>query len=221
MTGDREAKWYEAIVYLLPFAAAGVAAWLNSSEERMKEFVSEKSQEMGIESVVKAEPVQVEVEERKAEPVPEPEYEEEKYEISQKGLDLIKSFEGFSETVYKCPAGKDTIGYGHLLRPGESFESITREQAEDLLRKDVDFAEDVVDKYVNVPLSQGQYDALVSFVYNLGERNFRDSTLLRKLNSKDYEGAANEFNRWVYASGRKLKGLERRRAQERELFTGE
>ena len=138
--------------------------------------------------------------------------------ISPKGLDLIKSSEGYSSSVYLCPAGKRTIGYGHLLRKEESYKSVTPEQAEKLLKQDTNYAKKVVDKYVQTPLTQPQYDALCSFVYNLGGENFRKSTLLKKLNKRDYEGASKEFSRWVYAKGKKLKGLVIRRAKEKALF---
>lgn len=138
--------------------------------------------------------------------------------ISSRGLDLIKRFEGFSASTYICPAGKHTIGYGHIVSPGELFTEIDRQQAEDLLIKDVHFAESVIRHNVHTDLSQSQYDALVSFVYNVGGGNFIKSTLLRLLNNKDYAGAAKQFARWVYAGGRVLPGLEKRRAAEQALF---
>ncbi len=142
------------------------------------------------------------------------------YKISQSGVELIKKFEGYSAKRYADVAGKSTIGYGHLIREGENYTEITKDDAEALLRMDINYAERAVQRNVSVPLTQGQYDALVSFTYNLGEGNLRSSTLLKKLNAGDYDSAASEFLRWVYAGGKKIKGLENRRKKEAELFRG-
>ena len=89
--------------------------------------------------------------------------------ITQNGLDLIKRFEGFSQTVYFCPAGYPTIGYGHVVKDDEDFAAgIDEAQAEELLRQDAQIAERAVLRLINVPLTDGQFDALVSFTYNLG-----------------------------------------------------
>lgn len=136
--------------------------------------------------------------------------------ISLKGLTLIRQFEGFVPYIYLDSAGKKTIGYGHLVRDGEDFSYITPEQAEELLRKDVGIAEKAVKQLVTVPITQGQYDALVSFTFNLGYGRLKSSTLLRKLNAG--EGASAEFDRWVYAGGEKLVGLILRRKAEQLLF---
>lgn len=88
--------------------------------------------------------------------------------ITQEGLGLIKRFEGFSSTVYICPAGYPTIGYGHLVRDNEKFETISQEAAEALLRIDVESAEHAVLRLIDIPLTDGQFDALVSFTFNLG-----------------------------------------------------
>ena len=138
-------------------------------------------------------------------------------------IDLIKHFEGFSETVYVCPANLPTIGYGHLLTKqelenGTFTEGITKLEAERLLRKDVCFAERAVLRLIKVPLSDGQFDALVSFTFNLGSGSLQRSTLRRKLNRAEYDSIPNELMRWVNAGGRRLKGLVRRRAAEAELF---
>ena len=141
--------------------------------------------------------------------------------VSEKGLSLIKRFEGFSKTVYICPAGHPTIGYGHVVldHEMESFaEGVSGEQATDLLRQDVAIAERAVLQHINVPLTNGQFDALVSFTFNLGSGALQRSTLRRKLNCQEYTSAANEFSRWVWAGGKKLKGLVRRRQVEAELF---
>lgn len=138
---------------------------------------------------------------------------------SQKGLDLIKSFEGLRLTAYKCPADVWTIGYGTTagVKPGQT---ITKERAEELLREDVKRFEEQVLRLVKMPLTQGQFDALTSFVYNLGAGNLSNSTLLRLLNAGDYAGAAAQFERWNKAGGKVLAGLARRRAAERALFEG-
>ncbi|BEO21356.1 lysozyme (plasmid) [Serratia marcescens] len=137
--------------------------------------------------------------------------------ISIKGLDLIKEFEGLRLQAYKCPADRWTIGYGHTAGVGPD-DIITEEQAILLLCQDVAASERAVNQYVHVPLTQNQFDALVSFVFNLGVGNFRTSTLLKKLNADDDDGAAQEFGRWIHAGGKALPGLVRRREAERALF---
>ena len=133
-------------------------------------------------------------------------------------IELIKHHEGFSAEPYLCPAEVWTIGYGHTGDVSAHTIPISEAYGEQLLREDIKTAERSVAKCVSARLSDAQYSALVSFVFNLGEGNFRRSTLLKKLNAKDYLGAANEFDRWVYGGGRKLKGLEKRRKAEKELF---
>lgn len=137
--------------------------------------------------------------------------------LSEQGLDLIKHFEGLRLQAYQCSASVWTIGYGHTanVRPGDI---IDEEQAGHLLCQDVTASEEAVIRLVRVSLSQHQFDALVSFVFNLGSGNFATSTLLKKLNAGDYIGAAEEFSRWVNAGGKKLLGLVRRRDAERQLF---
>lgn len=138
---------------------------------------------------------------------------------SQKGLDLIKSFEGLRLSAYKDVVGVVTIGYGTTsgVKMGDT---ITKERAEELLREDVKRFEGYVDRLVKVPLTQGMFDALVSFTYNLGPGALEKSTLLDQLNRGDYDGAAEQFGRWVKAGGKTLAGLVRRRAAERALFEG-
>ena len=138
--------------------------------------------------------------------------------ISQAGLDLIKEFEGFRGKAYNCPAGHPTIGYGHLIKKGEKFDRLTEAEAEELLRKDVQIAERAVQRLIDVPLTDGQFDALVSFTFNLGEGALAESTLRRKLNSGAYDEVPEQFMRWVFAGGKKLKGLVRRREAEVGLF---
>jgi len=144
------------------------------------------------------------------------------HKTSNAGLDLIKSFEGFSAKAYPDPAhgwNVPTIGYGTTagVKMGDT---ITKERAEELLREDVKRFEDQVLRLVKVPLTQGQLDALVSFTYNLGAANLGNSTLLRLLNAGDYKGAAAQFDRWNKAGGKVLKGLVTRRAAERAMFEG-
>lgn len=140
--------------------------------------------------------------------------------LSQKGLDLIKRFEGIRLIAYKAvPTEKYyTIGYGHYGADVQRAQRITEEQAEEMLRKDVQRFVDVVNQYVKVNLTQNQFDALVSFAYNVGATAFRTSTLLLLLNSGSYSGAANEFDKWNKSGGRVLTGLVRRRSEEKALF---
>lgn len=137
--------------------------------------------------------------------------------ISETGIQLIKNFEGCVLKAYKCPAGVWTIGYGHTSGVKEG-QTITLKQAEDYLLQDIRAYEITVNNLVNVPLNQNQFDALVSFCYNLGPNNLKNSTLIKLLNKKDYLGAAEQFDRWIYAGGKKLPGLVKRRAAEKELF---
>ena len=146
-------------------------------------------------------------------------------DTNQAGIDLIKRWEKFMPNWYLCPANVWTIGYGTTERdtPGVSREElpgpITEEHAERLMKRElVRTYEPAVERLVNVPLTSNQFAALVSFTYNLGETNLRRSTLLRKLNREEYDAAATEFRKWVYANGKKLRGLVRRRRQERDLF---
>ena len=139
--------------------------------------------------------------------------------IGKPGLDLIKRFEGFSSRSYICPAGHPTIGYGHLVRADESFEEgVSKEEAEALLRRDTASAERSVLRLINVPLTDGQFDALVSFTFNLGGGALQRSTLRRKINRKAHDEVPAEFRRWVFAGGRRLKGLVRRREAEAVLY---
>lgn len=135
------------------------------------------------------------------------------------GIDLIKQFEGLRLESYLCPAGIPTVGWGHTKNV-KLGQKITREQAERYLADDYLEAESQVANYVKVPLKVNQLDALTSFVFNLGIGNLRSSTLLKKLNKADYDGAAQEFDKWVFSGGKKLAGLVKRRAAERKLFEG-
>lgn len=146
--------------------------------------------------------------------------------LSAAGALMISEFEGFSATLYDDPAGHCTIGYGHLVHrgrcngnePAAFRRGLTQEQARRLLREDARPFGEAVNTRVTVPLSQPQFDALVSFVYNLGPGNFASSTLLRRLNAGEYDAVPEELARWVKAGGKTLAGLVRRRAVEGELF---
>lgn len=132
-------------------------------------------------------------------------------------LAFIKAREGLRLSPYPDAAGY-SIGYGHYLGTKPVPSSITAAQAEQYLLADARSAAIAVTNGVRVPINQNQFDALVSFVYNIGADAFRNSTLLQKLNAGDISGAANEFGRWVYVQGHVSDGLVRRRALERELF---
>lgn len=135
------------------------------------------------------------------------------------GMQLIRNFEGFVDHVYKDAVGYPTIGIGHLIKAGEVFpEKITEVEANEILAKDLKEAEDAVNKMVKVTLRQNRFDALVSFVFNLGAGNFAGSTLLKMVNASDFNNAAGQFIRWNRAGGKVLAGLTRRREAEAALF---
>ena len=140
-------------------------------------------------------------------------------EISQEGLSLIKKFEGCELESYKCAAGVWTIGYGSTNGVEEGME-ISQERADMLLLEDVEVFEEAVNKLVEVSLEQNQFDALVSWTFNLGSTNLQNSTLLKVLNNKDYEGVPSQIKRWNKAGGEVLQGLVRRREAEALLFEG-
>jgi lysozyme len=113
------------------------------------------------------------------------------------GIDFIKMFEGYSAIPYKDSAGKSTIGYGHLIKPGEVFGAVSNPEATALLATDIGFAEDAVSSLVDVSLTQPQFDALVSFVFHFGTRNFSTSTLLADINQGvDNIGIYPQWLRW-------------------------
>lgn len=136
---------------------------------------------------------------------------------SKNCIDLVKEFEGFSPVAYKCPAGVWTIGYG-TTENVTSGDEVTLEQAEVMLYEDLLSASQAIDELVDIPISQTQYDALTSFVYNVGREAFRNSTLLKLLNSGQIEAASAQFSRWNKGGGKVLAGLTRRREAEMELF---
>ena len=138
--------------------------------------------------------------------------------VSQAGLALIERFEGFAPDWYADPVGVRTVGFGWTGPLPDGFAPpLSRADARRLLRETVESYADAVREAVTAPLTQGQFDALVSFTYNLGPGALRRSGLLRRINAGDPD-AAEEFDRWVFAGGRRLPGLARRRAAERALF---
>ena len=133
--------------------------------------------------------------------------------------ELVKYFEGLALKPYICTGGKRTIGYGHVMKDNEAIEPpITKILAEQLLQQDLLKTQAIVRKYCPVPLLQTQEAALISFVFNCGSGAFQASALRQKLLRREYDLAADEFLKWVYAKGLKLKGLIKRRLIERNLF---
>ncbi|MGL5716723.1 MAG: lysozyme [Paraclostridium sp.] len=139
---------------------------------------------------------------------------------SQKGIDLIKSFEGCRLETYKCSANVNTIGYGTTkgVVPGMKISLL---EAEEMLKRDLIYFERWVEKLIEVELTQNQFDALVSFTYNLGEGALKNSTLRKFLNDKRYDLVPGQFLRWNMAGGKVLNGLVRRREAEAKMFRGE
>ena len=140
--------------------------------------------------------------------------------ISKKGLALIKHYEGCRLEAYLCPAKVWTIGYGHTGPEVKKGMKITQEEAERLLLQDLEKFEFGLHGLLTVQVTQGQFDALVSFAFNLGLGALRGSTLLKKLNVGNVKGAADQFLLWVNAAGKVLPGLQKRRQDERALFLG-
>ena len=142
---------------------------------------------------------------------------------SSKCIDLIRQFEGFKAEPYLCPAGIPTIGFGSTRDTDGSeitlqHKTISMKEATNLMMATLVNYEEAVTRFVRVPLKQNQFDALVDFAYNCGIENLRSSTLLKKINLKDYEGASKEFGKWVNGGGHILNGLVKRREAERVLF---
>lgn len=143
--------------------------------------------------------------------------------MSPEGLKALQEREGLRLHVYMDTAGKQTIGYGHLVGTFEDYSGgITPQEASELLASDVSTAENAVASLVTVPLTQGQFDALVSFVFNTGTTAFKNSTLLKMLNAGDYQAAEEQFVRWVFVTRGGVKvadnGLMNRRASEQNQF---
>lgn len=143
-------------------------------------------------------------------------------QTSPNGLTLIKNFESYSPKAYVCPAGKNTIGYGHVIKQGEMFTEVSMVQAENLLKSDLRWVESAINKCLNIEVRQSEFDALASLTFNIGGTNLLKSTLLVKLNNGDIDGAADQFLVWNKATvnGKlvTLPGLQRRRAVERGVF---
>jgi len=139
--------------------------------------------------------------------------------ISNAGITLITDFEGFSSCKYKDPVGLWTIGYGHLIKPGEKFNKcISKAEATKILKQDLNTAESCVNRYVKTSINQHQFDALVSFTYNLGCGSLASSTLLKKVNARKFSQVCSELLLWVHGNGKVLPGLVRRRKAECKLF---
>jgi len=138
--------------------------------------------------------------------------------ISQKGIELIKSFEGFRAVPYKDIAGFLTIGFGHKIVAGEVFGAISSLEATAILHRDVQWAVTIINTAVEVTLAQNQFDALCSFTYNVGAHAFATSTLLKLINEDDFAGAAKEFLKWDIAGNKVSASLLARRQKEMELF---
>tara|TARA_R100001443_G_scaffold6620_1_gene15513 strand:- start:144 stop:587 length:444 start_codon:yes stop_codon:yes gene_type:complete len=143
--------------------------------------------------------------------------------INEIGLNLIKTFEGFRSEPYFCSAMVPTIGFGSTWSFNGSrvtlhHPPITKDEAEELLLREIRNSEKAVDRLIKVELNENEHSALQSFVYNLGSGRLQSSTLRRKINRGDFEGAADEFPKWRRAGGKILKGLVLRRAAERKLF---
>lgn len=137
--------------------------------------------------------------------------------LSQVGINLIKSFEGCRLTSYQDVGGVWTIGYGHTSNVYANM-SITQQQADAFLEQDLQRFSQAVASAVKVPLNQYQFDALVSFCYNVGVHAFATSSLLKRLNRGDYSGACEEMDLWIHAGGKVVQGLVNRRNAEQALF---
>jgi len=144
------------------------------------------------------------------------------YDVSQAGLNFIAGYEGYSATTYQDVAGLPTIGYGHLIKSGESFGTLSKDAALQLLKKDASFAVNAVNKYVKVTLSQNQFDALTSLAFNIGADAFANSTVLRNVNSANTLSIDKSFMMWNKAriDGvlTPIQGLTNRRKAEANLF---
>jgi lysozyme len=137
---------------------------------------------------------------------------------SQKGIDFIKRHEALRLNAYLDAAGVWTIGYGHTKTAKKGM-TITEAEAEKLLVDDLKTAEDEINSH-NLPLKQHQFDALASFVFNVGTGAFRTSTLLKRLKADvNHPDIINQLNRWIYGGGKVLSGLVKRRKQETEIYT--
>jgi len=139
--------------------------------------------------------------------------------ISQNGIELIKSFEGFRAVPYRDIVGILTIGFGHKIVAGEVFGAISSLEATAILHRDVQWAVTIINTAVQVILTQNQFDALCSFTYNVGAHAFATSTLLKLINEEDFDGAAKEFLKWDMAGKKVIPSLLARRQKEMALFS--
>lgn len=148
--------------------------------------------------------------------------EKQKYSLSDNGMKLLEQFEGLRLEAYLDSAGIATIGWGSIKYPNGNKvklgDKITKAQAKEYKLHDLKEFESTVNTSVKVPLTQNQYDALVSLSYNIGSGAFKNSTLLKKLNSSDYKGAAEQFLVWNKVNSKKVQGLVNRREAEQKLF---
>jgi lysozyme len=143
--------------------------------------------------------------------------------MSNEGIAMLIAFEGERLVVYKDPVGLPTFGVGHLVTPAEKAEfpvgkKITRKVSREYLRNDLAKFENCVNSLVDVPITQNQFDAMVSLAFNIGQAGFKRSSVLRHLNNRKYSKAADAFLAWNKAGGRVLQGLTRRRETERSVF---
>lgn len=138
--------------------------------------------------------------------------------IPDEAFEIVERFEGCKLEAYLCPANVPTIGFGHTGPDVYMGLVITQEVADEWLRQDLEEANAAVDRLVKVSLTSNERAALISFVFNLGAGALATSTLLKKLNAHDFEGAGDEFLRWVHAGGKTLPGLVTRRRAEADLF---
>ena len=136
---------------------------------------------------------------------------------SNRCVELIKRFEGYRFKAYQCPAGVWTIGYGHT-KGVKKGDYLTHTDAEKLLKEDITAVESEIKNIIKVPLSANQWDAIVSFVFNVGIEAFKRSTLLVKLNEGDLKSCGKEIKKWIYCKGVVSKGLQKRRDAEAKLF---
>ena len=138
--------------------------------------------------------------------------------LQKKAFDVITKYEGWKPSTYVCPAGRKTIGWGFTSPETIRKGTLTRNEADKMLISYIDGLSSYLDGQVQVKLTENQKAALISFIYNVGRGNFESSTLLKKLNKRDFSGAAAEFSKWNKSKGKVLSGLTRRRADERALF---
>ena len=143
-------------------------------------------------------------------------------DISDNGYAIIRDAEGFRSTAYLDTGGVWTIGFGTIKYPNgtsvKKGDTCTRNEAEQWLKNDCVWVDACLDKYVKVNLNQNQFDALASFVYNIGETAFIKSTMLTLINQNSLTSAASQFDRWVFDNGKRIQGLVNRRAREKSLF---